>query len=121
MADIEFDGDGEVRLLTRHHGYVTLTRGNWETHICVKPERYYYRLNGEKVATTLIAPDTVRCHAQAEHQFIYYKHFRRWQVVAGVDASIAASTMAVVIDEVSRRGCTVYPVIQPKPGKEFRP
>jgi len=65
-----------ARLLTRHHGEVTLSKAKWDT-ICGKPERYYYRFNGDKVATTLIAPDLVRHHASIGTQFLYYKRDSR--------------------------------------------
>lgn len=123
MADIEFDDDGKVELLTRHHGKVVLSRSNWENHICGKPERSFYRLNGDKVATTLIGPDTVRCHSLIPTQYLYYKHFPKWQIVPGVEGPLPqeVNTMAVVIDQARQRVCTVYPVREPKPGKEYRP
>lgn len=119
MPDIEFEDDGKVSLLTRYHGTVTLSQAKWNV-ICGKPERYYYRLNGEKVATTLIAPDLVRYHASIAGQFFYYKRFPRWQIVAGVEGPVPM-LMAAVINEETRRVCTVFPVMRPKDGKEYRP
>jgi hypothetical protein len=119
LPDIEFDDDGRVRLLTKHHGEVTLSKANWENHICGKPERYHYRLNGEKVATTLIAPDHVRRHASRSKQFVYYKSFPKWQIVPGVQGP--SLMMAVVIDEETQRVATVFPVQKPKTGMEFKP
>ena len=119
MADIEFDDDGKASFLTKYHGTVTLSRANWENHICKKPERYYYHLNGEKVATTLIAPDLVRHHAYKTGQFFYYKKFPKWQILPGVEGP--GLMMAVVVDEETQRISTVFPVLQPKGGKEYKP
>lgn len=119
MADINFDDDGKVRFLTRHHGEVTLSKTKWDL-ICSKAERYYYRLNGEKIATTLIGPDLVRWHDVIGRQLFYYKRFPKWQLVAGVDGPSPAPIMAVVIDSETQRICTVFPVKQPKSGREYR-
>lgn len=121
MADIEFDDDGKVHFLTKHHGTVVLTRANWENHICGKPERWYYRLNGDKVATTLISPDVIRHHRSNGDQLFYYKSFPKWQLVEGVIGPALMMVMTVVIDTEFQRVCTAYPVQQPKPGKEYKP
>jgi len=118
LADIEFDDDEKARLLTKHHGEMTLSQAKWSV-ICGKPERYFYHLNGDKVATTLIAPDVVRHHTSNAAQFFYYKRFPKWQLMAGVEGP--AMMMAVVIDTETQRVCTVFPVQQPKPGREYNP
>ena len=61
------------------HGEVTLSKGKWEI-ICSAPERAYYRFNGEKIATTLINPDSVRCHRYEKNQFFYYKRFLKLMI-----------------------------------------
>jgi len=118
LADIQFDDDGKVRFLTRYHGEVNLSQAKWNA-VCGKPERYYYRLNGDKIATTLMAPDAVRHHASVATQFFYYKRFPKWQLVAGVEGP--ALMMAVVIDTETQKVCTVFPVHGPKAGREYKP
>lgn len=119
MADIEFDDDGRARFLTRHHGEASLSQAKW-SQICARPERYHYRLNGDKVATALIAPDLVRCHDAIATQYLYYKRFPKWQIAAGIEGPNPL-LMTVVIDEATKRVCTVYPVRRPKEGKEYKP
>lgn len=75
--------------------------------------------NGDKVATTLIAPDVVRHHTSIRTQFLYYKKFPKWQLAAGVEGP--AMMMAVVIDTEAQRVCTMFPVHQPKRGREYKP
>lgn len=121
MADIYFEDDGKARFLTRYHGEVTLSKKKWD-EICEQPERRYYHLNGEKIATTLIAPDMVRHHASIETQFIYYKHFDKFMLGVGIEVPSPAKLMAVVIDTERGRVCTVYPTDKPKSGsKEYEP
>ena len=72
--DVSFDPDGKVRFPTKHHGEVTFSQGKW-WDICARPERYFYRLNGDKIATTLVNPDMVRHHGVVPSQFLYYKRF----------------------------------------------
>ena len=74
MADIPFGDDGKVIFPTKYHGEVSLSQGKWN-QICSQPERLFYRKNGEKVATTLVAPDMVRHHKVIASQLIYYKRF----------------------------------------------
>lgn len=121
MPDIIFGKDGKVTFPTKYHGEVTLSKGKWET-ICSEPERAYYRFNGEKVATTLINPDSVRHHRHEQNQYFYYKRFLRLNITEIVEAGpFFGVYFAVVIDSGTSRVCTVYPVEQPKPGKEFKP
>jgi hypothetical protein len=92
---------------------VTLSQAKWNT-ICSQPERYYYRHNGEKVSTTLIAPDYVRHHKTISTQFLYYKKFE--------DGPLPCNYFVVVIDTATQRICTVYPTEKPRPGtKEYKP
>ena len=97
---------------------MALSKVKWNL-ICSKPERYYYHLNGDNVATTLIAPDVVRHHTSSAAQFFYYKRFPKWQLAPGVEGP--GMMMAVVIDTDTQRVCTVFPVHQPKSGKEYDP
>lgn len=119
MPDIVFN-NGSVTFPTKYHGNVTLSENKWGD-ICCKPERSYYRHNGEKVATTLVAPDYVRYHKHEKNQFLYYKRFDSFKLAEGVLVSFRAKFMSVVIDISSQRICTIYPVEQPKLGKEYRP
>ena len=119
MPDIAFI-NGTVSFPTKYHGDVTLSEKKWDD-ICGKPERSYYRHNGEKVATTLVTPDNVRPHKHEKHQFFYYKQFESFKLAEGVRVSFGAKYMSVVIDAEFQRVCTVYPADQPKTGKEYKP
>lgn len=120
MPDISFGPDGRAVFPTKYHGDVTLSSGKWDT-VCQQPERLYYRFNGEKVATTLINPDYVRHHKRDTSQFLYYKKYVNIRlsehIVMGPKDGVY---FAVIVDMNSRRICTVYPVDEPKPGKEFK-
>ncbi len=120
LADIAFDANGKARFPTKYHGEVSFSQGKW-WDICARPERYYYRLNGEKVETTLVNPDSVRHHPKAPKQFIYYKRFDKFKIAAGVEGPLPAKFMAVIIDTETKRLCTVYPTDRPKAGKEYKP
>jgi hypothetical protein len=121
VPDIVFGTDGKVVFPTKHHGEVTLSEPKWGT-ICCAPERRYYRLNGEKIATTLINPDCIRLHRQNKDQVIYYKKFVPLIHVMGGPIRLNREVyFAVIIDGGTKRVCTVYPVEQPKPGKLFVP
>lgn len=121
MPNINFPASGEITLPTKYHGKVTLSRSKWE-RICSEPERQYYSLNGEKVATTLVAPDLVKQHATNDNQFIYYKRFTTMQLQAGLEpAAIPPIYFAVIIDANTSRVCTVYPTPKIKPGRSFTP
>lgn len=118
MADIYFEDDGKARFPTRYHGEVTLSRAKWD-EICEEPERFYYHLNGDKVGTALIAPDTVRHHVSIATQFMYYKSFPKFWLLPGVEGP--GMLMAVVIDTATQKVCTLYPTYRPKPGREYDP
>ena len=121
MPDITFGKDGRAVFPTRYHGDVALSQGKWDT-ICSQPERLHYRLNGEKIATTLINPDSVRIHQHEPHQFFYYKRFTKLSINDGVDITYQSGVyFAVVIDANTGRICTVFPVETPKLGKLFVP
>ena len=121
MADIVFESDGKARFPTKHHGEVALSKAKWD-QICAQPERYYYRLNGEKVAMTLAEPDMVRHHTTIASQFLYYKSFPRFVIAPGVEVSGRAAMIAVAIDTATHRVCTIYPTDKPKIGSmEYRP
>lgn len=120
MPDITFGPLGKAIFPTKYHGDVTLSQGKWNT-ICNAPERSYYPLNGEKIATTLILPDTVRHHKREIYQFLYYKQFSHILIQPGIGVAPANGVyFAVVIDSSSKRICTVFPVNNPKPGEEFK-
>ena len=121
MPNITFDADGKTSFPTKYHGEVTLSKTKWDI-ICAAPERLHYKFNGEKIATTLINPDSVRRHKTEASQFFYYKRFSSI-TLDGVVAVTRPSGVyfAVVIDDGTKRICTVYPVDTPKPGKEYKP
>jgi hypothetical protein len=121
LADISFRPNGKAEFPTKYHGEVSLSQKKWD-EICREPERFYYRLNGEKVPTTLVAPDFVRQHGRIATQFIYYKRFDSFKIMEGVEAPLPCKLMAVVIDTTTGRVCTVYPTDRHKPGsKEYKP
>jgi len=119
LPDIVFSR-GSVTFPTKFHGEVTLSERKWDD-ICGKPERHYYRHNGDKVATTLVTPDYVRQHKHEKSQFLYYKQFETFNISEGTRIALGAKFMAVVIDTEAQRVCTVYPLDQPKTGKEYKP
>jgi hypothetical protein len=121
VPDIVFGDDDRAVFPTKYHGPVTLSKAKWDI-ICEAPERYYYRHNGEKVATTLINPDQIRHHQHNRDQLFYYKKFRMLMVNDQTGFDLKAGVyFAVVIDTSTTRICTVYPVEQPKAGKLFVP
>lgn len=102
-------------------GDVSLSQAKWN-QICSEPERFYYRHNGEKVATTLVNPDFVRHHKTIATQLIYYKRFDSFKIAERVEGPMPCKLMAVVIDTATQRVCTVYPTDKPKAGsKEYKP
>lgn len=121
MPDILFGADDKVTFPTKYHGDVTLSKQKWDK-ICGQEERYYYRHNGDKISTTLIAPDFVRHHKDISTQFFYYKAFDRIAISEYVQGPTIQKLMAVVIDTATQRVCTVYPTDAPKSGsKEYKP
>lgn len=119
MPDIAFTR-GSVTFPTKYHGEVTLSEKKWDD-ICGKPERHYYRHNGDKIATTLVTPDYVRYHKYEKSQLLYYKRFETFNLSEGTKVELAMKFMAVIIDIQTKRVCTSYPLPQPKPGKEYKP
>jgi hypothetical protein len=97
---------------------MTLSKQKWD-EICREPERYFYRHNGDKVGTTLIAPDMVRHHGSIDTQFIYYKHFDKIMLGPAIEVPSPVNLMAVVVDTATGRVCTIYPTDKPKAGKEY--
>jgi hypothetical protein len=121
LGDITFNANGRVIFPTKYHGDVAFSKGKWDA-ICSKPERYYYRHNGEKVATTLITPDFVRHHKDIPTQFFYYKRFETFKIAETIEGPMACKLMAVVIDTATQRLCTVYPTDKPKTGsRQYKP
>lgn len=118
MGDLTFPKEGKITLPTKYHGDVTLSKGKWND-ICSKPERAFYRFNGEKIATTLINPDNVRYHHREEKQFFYYKRFNAIKLNDTVEID-QLKYFAVIINAESKRVCTIYPVAKPREGNEFK-
>jgi hypothetical protein len=120
MPDISFDPSGFAKFPTKYHGDLTLSKHKWE-EICAEPERWYYKSNGDKIAT-LINPDVVRFNKTYSNQFIYYKEFQTFSLSEGVAMTVGMRIpkyLAVVIDISSARVCTIYPVQKPKQGNEY--
>ena len=86
--------------------------------ICQEPERFYYRENAEKIATTLVNPEHVRHSKSYPNQFVYYKKFDMIRI-GGKEVISRAPCWAVIIDDSTKRICTLYPTLKPKPGKEY--
>lgn len=121
MSGLNFDNKDFIQLPTKHHGDVTLSKRKWDI-ICSQPERQWYKFNSEKVATTLVTPDHVRHHSKESHQIFYYKEFESYKLNEYTTVPMRKRTFfAVIIDTNSGKVCTVYPVSNPKKGKEFDP
>jgi len=120
MADISFGSKNKVTFPTRFHGDVILSQATWH-HICAKPERNYYKYNGDMIPTTLINPDYVRHHSKKATQFLYYKAFARFKIAENIEGPMPCKLMTVVIDTATQRICTVYPTDKMKLGKAFNP
>ena len=120
MPGLQFGREGKIVFPTKYHGAVSLSQVKWNT-ICSQPERRYYGFNGEKIATTLINPDLVRHHQKEKNQFFYYKKFSTIKLDDSIEVSpVGGVYFAVIIDDSTRRVCTVYPVVKPKVGKQFK-
>lgn len=123
MNDFSFDSEGYVKLPTKYHGEVVLSRWKWDL-ICAKPERRWYRFNTEKIPTTLIAPDRVRLHHLYDGQVIYYKRFGQYKLDEKTEIPAVLINkfkfFAVIVDTKTKKVCTIYPVREPKKGKEFK-
>ena len=70
MSVLIFNKDGRAYFSTKYHNQVSISKKKW-FEICKEPERYYYKENGDKLATTLINPDYVRHHNSVPSQFLY--------------------------------------------------
>lgn len=118
MPDITFNQKQRAVFPTRYHGDVSISRAKWD-EICQEPERFYYRENAEKVATTLVNPDYIRYSKNHDNQFIYYKMFETFKIG---DNKIKSKIKywAVVIDNTTNRICTIYPTVKPKIGREYK-
>ena len=118
MPDLTFSQDGRAFFPTKQHGDVSISKEKWD-EICKEPERFYYRENAEKIATSLINPDNVRVNSNYKNQVIYYKHFETI-LYQGKELSLVVKCWAVVVDFVTKKVCTVYPVRKPKKGVEYK-
>ena len=117
MPDLTFDKTNRYHFTTKHHGEVSISKAKWD-EVCQEPERFYYRENAEKIATTLINPEYVRYSKNYPSQFIYYKKFESIKI-GGREGSSNIPYWSVVIDESTKRVCTLYPTPKPKAGKEY--
>jgi len=118
LSNFDFSTQEIIELPTKHHGVVSLSKIKWE-EICQEPERFYYRDNAEKVSTALINPDHVRCSRNHKDQLVYYKEFETFKL-GDKEINSHVRFWAVIIDENTKRICTVYPTRKPKPGKEYK-
>ena len=118
MPDLTFDRKNRADFPTRYHGQVSISKEKWD-EICQEPERFYYRENAEKLATTLINPDYVRHHRIYDNQLIYYKKFDVIKI-GGKETEARINYWAVVIDIATKRICTVFPTQKPKKGREYK-
>ncbi len=99
---------------------MTLSKEKWDK-VCSKPERYYYRHNGDKVATTLVNPDCCRLHSENPDLIFYYKQFPTYRLTDKAEGPIPwVKFMVVLIDKAKQRVCTVYPTGRMKTGKEYK-
>ena len=118
MPDLTFAQDDRAHFPTKYHGQVSISKIKWN-EICQEPERFYYRENAEKIATTLINPDYVRYSHNHANQFVYYKRFDTI-VIGNREVASKVKVWAVIIDSKTYRICTVYPTPKVKKGKEFK-
>ena len=119
MADITFGQDGKTLFPSKYNGELTLSKEKWN-RICSQPERYYYRHNGEKVATTLVNPDYCRRHRENPDLIFYYKNFPTYRITDKAEGPIPfIKFMVVLIDKATKRVCTVYPTPRMKTGSEY--
>ena len=120
MPDLNFSNDGRAYFPTKYNGEVSLSKEKWD-RICSQPERYYYRHNGEKVATALINPGHCRFHRDNPALIFYYKDFPTYKLTDKAEGPIPwIKFMVVLIDKSTQRICTVYPTPRVKAGKEYR-
>ena len=118
MPDFNFINDSRANFPTKYHGEVSISKIKWD-EICQEPERFYYRENAEKIATTLINPEYVRHHNIHPSQLVYYKKFETF-TLGNKQIDLRLKYWAVIIDTHTGRICTIYPVAKPKPGKEYK-
>ncbi len=118
MPDLTFNQDKRAVFPAKYHGEVSISKEKWD-EICQEPERFYYRENAEKIATTLINPDTVRYSKNHNNQFIYYKMFG-YIKIGNREVESKVKHWAVIIDITTSKICTVYPTPKPKTGKEYK-
>lgn len=118
MPDLTFNQEKRAVFPTKHHCDVSISKAKWD-EICQEPERFYYKENAEKIATTLINPDLVRYSENHNNQFIYYKMFENI-MIGNKEVISRVKYWAVVIDITTNRVCTIYPTPKPKKGKEYK-
>ena len=118
MPDLSFNQDNRNYFPTKYHGEISISKEKWR-EICQEPERFYYRENADKIATTLINPDMVQINNNYKNQVIYYKYFETI-LYQGKELNLVIKWWAVVVDFVTKKVCTVYPVHKPKKGTEYK-
>ena len=118
MPNFDFNNNTKIDLPTKYHGVVSLSKTKWQ-EIYQEPERFYYQDNAEKVSTTLINPDYVRYSQSRKNQFIYYKEFETFKL-GDKEVNSNVKFWAVIIDNTTKRVCTIYPTPKPKTGKEYK-
>ena len=118
MPDLNFNQEGRANFPTKYHGQVSISKIKWD-EICQEPERFYYRENAEKIATTLITPELIRHHNIYPRQLIYYKKFETF-ILGNREIDLRLKYWSIIIDIGTNRICTIYPVAKPKPGKEYK-
>ena len=117
MPDLVFGENNRAYFPTKYHGEVSISKAKWD-EICQEPERFYYKENAEKIATTLINPEHVRLSENYPDQFMYYKKFEMIRI-GGKEVVSRAPYWAIVIDTLTRKICTLYPTLKIKHGKEY--
>ena len=118
MPDLNFGKNNRAHFPTQYHGEISISKDKWD-EICQEPERFYYKENGEKLATTLINPEIVRHSKHGDDKFIYYKKFETIKI-GNREVSTRIQYWAVAIDSETKRICTVYPTSKPRMGKEYK-
>ncbi len=117
MPDLAFDKENRCYFSTKHHGEVSISKAKWD-EICQEPERFYYRENAEKIATTLINPEYVRYSKNYQSQFMYYKKFEMIRI-GSKEVNSTVPYWSIIIDDSTKKICTLYPTPKPKSGKEY--
>jgi len=121
VPDITFGTDGKCSFPTKYHGNVTLSKAKWDI-ICGAPEKVLLYLQwGKKFpprSSTRTRSDITR---RKPINFSITSASLLSVSPRSCFSSANGTFFAVVIDALSNRVCTVYPVPKPKPGNIFQP